>query len=406
MLGFQKLFSRCQICVKSHHRPLSWNAHVQALDKEPKKFDAKFFRCVTIKSQGQPPIGSLAYISGLIGGFFFPLRNRFVRISCRSHHTTTPRDLWHTRCRNDWGCRRLGKIPGRRKLRSEWLPLPCVLSKLDRFESGCPAGPLYPAPLAAVYGPASPTWIPICWWPQPRHESLLIRGGLLATGVQLRPSEKATPLVDHCFADPLPSLPWERDRRVILPEIAHWRLPAITKVRKIRSYSCSWTVMNTFPPFHFIPSKFNLNSRRTLLGIAAYRTIVDPKIWQGLTANTLPGELFIILLSEAFQWKEVHAICHLIANWPLYYLRIFDVIPLEENVGGTYLTSPLEGPGSTTLLDWLIISFLHQKPGGHLKVVDMTGFEHGMKWLGLGRWGQSQNPYLHECSGSGAKLVA
>ena len=58
-------------------------------------------------------------------------------------------------------------------------------------------------------------------------------------------------------------------------------------------------------------------------------------------------------------------------------LRVYDVVPLEDNIEDDYLTVPFDSNDEISLADCFVLALLKLKPESNLKLVDFTRFEKG-----------------------------
>lgn len=82
---------------------------------------------------------------------------------------------------------------------------------------------------------------------------------------------------------------------------------------------------------------------------------------------------------EAIFLRELQAVTYLVSTWPLEVFNIYNCLPLEEYIDPGYLTVPVDGAGSMSLVDSIILGILTLRPESKLKVIDVTGFETGKR---------------------------
>ena len=116
---------------------------------------------------------------------------------------------------------------------------------------------------------------------------------------------------------------------------------------------------------------------RSLSGICSYNLVCDSLTLQRVTGRTLPQNYYPALLTEAIFQREVHSIVNLISTWPMTWLRIFDVLPLEDYLENEYLTQPFEDDHNVCLLDYIILGLLTLHEESFLQVVDFSQLERG-----------------------------
>ena len=97
-----------------------------------------------------------------------------------------------------------------------------------------------------------------------------------------------------------------------------------------------------------------------------------------LQGNNVPSYLYPAMLCEAILQREGVAIVKLISRWPLKYLHVYEVLPLEDYLDDDYLNQRLDNTENTTLLDCFIFGLLKLKPGNKLRFVDFTKLDKGM----------------------------
>ena len=105
-----------------------------------------------------------------------------------------------------------------------------------------------------------------------------------------------------------------------------------------------------------------------------------------LQGNNVPSYLYPAMLCEAILQREGVAIVKLISRWPLKYLHVYEVLPLEDYLDDDYLNQRLDNTENTTLLDCFIFGLLKLKPGNKLRFVDFTKLDKGMLFIQLSKF--------------------
>ncbi|XP_013385745.1 uncharacterized protein LOC106155432, partial [Lingula anatina] len=122
-----------------------------------------------------------------------------------------------------------------------------------------------------------------------------------------------------------------------------------------------------------------IKSPRSLSDVCIYDIVCNLDILRQMQDPYLPLDLYPRLLSEAIYQRELHAIEYLIATWPQSVLKLYDVVPLEDQIEHDYLTTPIDGNEGTNLLDCIMLGLLNRQPQAMMQVIDFTGFEKDRK---------------------------
>lgn len=93
--------------------------------------------------------------------------------------------------------------------------------------------------------------------------------------------------------------------------------------------------------------------------------------------ETIPADLYPMLLAEAIFQRQIHAIDFLVSTWPHSVLDLQSVMPKEDLVEPYLLTLPIEGLDGVTFLDCIICGLLRRKESSRLKTVNLCGFKQG-----------------------------
>ncbi len=114
-----------------------------------------------------------------------------------------------------------------------------------------------------------------------------------------------------------------------------------------------------------------------------HRLVVNPARMHKFKYHEIPHDLYPALLTEAIFQRELQTITFLVSTWPHKILDIRSVLPREDIMRSGYLTRPIEGQGSMSLVDSIIMGLLNIKPHAKLHSVNFIGFkngESGTKW--------------------------
>lgn len=95
--------------------------------------------------------------------------------------------------------------------------------------------------------------------------------------------------------------------------------------------------------------------------------------------DTIPADLYPLLLTEAIFQRQLHSIDYLVATWPNAILDIQSIMPKEDLVEPYLLTIPIEGHEGITFLDCIMCGLLRQKYSSRLRTVNLSGFKHDRK---------------------------
>ena len=100
-------------------------------------------------------------------------------------------------------------------------------------------------------------------------------------------------------------------------------------------------------------------------------------------SDTIPADLYPMLLTEAIFQRQLHSIDFLVSTWPNAILDIQSVMPKEDLVEPLLLTIPIEGHEGITFLDCIMYGLLRQNDSSRLRTVNLSGFKQGTSNLYL-----------------------
>ncbi|XP_046366340.1 leucine-rich repeat-containing protein 14-like [Haliotis rufescens] len=120
-------------------------------------------------------------------------------------------------------------------------------------------------------------------------------------------------------------------------------------------------------------------SPRHLKQLCMHRLVINPARMQKFKYHELPHDIYPALLSEAIFQRELQAITFFVSTWPHKVLDIQSIVPQEDILRSGYLTRPVEGQGSMSLVDSVIMGLLNIKPHAKLQTVNFIGFKNDRK---------------------------
>jgi len=116
---------------------------------------------------------------------------------------------------------------------------------------------------------------------------------------------------------------------------------------------------------------------RTLSKLCMRELVCEGNQISTFESDTIPADLYPMLLSEAIFQRQLHSIDFLVSTWPNAILDIQSVMPKEDLVEPLLLTIPIEGHEGITFLDCIMYGLLRQNDSSRLRTVNLSGFKQG-----------------------------